>query len=205
MTTQREQALRLTDYRLACSNAVQTGQHLTEGEIDTVCLAFRDSEAEKADMRKQVQKHLTFHRSMADECDEAGTDFGRGRSLGIQELAGDIEDALAGTPAQPCTACADLKRTVELVCIGRDAAISTCAELKTLLEEKEKFIDASESELEEKQGEIERLREVAKNCPRCRHKQILADSEATILSFAKRRSALSGSPADPPTPTEDNL
>lgn len=160
--TQREQALKLVARRLDSGSFM----YLSQVEVDTVCQELRASEAENSAMRKHTQAFLDKVTEVGKAVDGViGVQTARGYpytgpNWGVEHAA--LTAALAGTPAQPCTACADLKRTVELVCIGRDAAISTCAELKTLLEEKEKFIDASEAEFTEKQGEIERLREVLK-------------------------------------------
>lgn len=43
-----------------------------------------------------IEKELRFHEGLAEECEQGGTDFGRGRAQGIRDLVIDIREHLAG-------------------------------------------------------------------------------------------------------------
>lgn len=49
----------------------------------------------KPNIREIAEKELRFHEALAAECEQAGTEFARGRACGITELVSDIRKVLA--------------------------------------------------------------------------------------------------------------
>jgi len=49
-----------------------------------------------------IEKELRFHEGLAKECEQSGTDFGRGRAQGIRDLVSDIRGISLGHRNDQC-------------------------------------------------------------------------------------------------------
>lgn len=120
--TQREQALKLAERWMYAGQAICTGVRGPNCEC-IHCSAFkafrelRDSEAENAALRKHAQAFLDKVTEVGKAVDGViGIQTARGYpytgpNWGVEHAA--LTAALAGTPAQPCKVCADLRKSIQ--------------------------------------------------------------------------------------------